>query len=291
MTHYLNLDYLHNFVVAAKTGKLTTTSEIVYLSHSAVSMQIKKLETRLGTTLFVRNKDSLNLTKDGQLLLNYANKMLELNNDAVSKMDSSNWAGKYVIGVPTDYSGILTKYLYPKLIEQLPNYNFTFVCSRSRELRKMIENGEVDFAMAAMEPQYGDDIELWSEPLSWVCSKDFVHDEQRPLPVAIFSDNCIVNDYSLYSLRRSNTDFSIVFTSKMMDNLVDAVKNKIAVSLLPQSSINDNCKVISDKLLISNFDLKIGFTWKHDKKIDNNLLNKILELTTSSITESKKEPE
>lgn len=283
MPNYLNLDYLHTFVVAAKTGKLTTTSEIVYLSHSAVSMQIKKLERRLDTELFIRNKDALTLTKDGQTLLNYANQMLNLNDDAVAKMRSANWSGTIVIGAPTDYSKIITNKLYPLLKEEFPNYNFKFVCSRSRELRKMIENGEVDFSIVAMEPQYPDDILLWEESLTWVCSNDFELPAKSPLPIAIFSDNCIMNDYALYSLKRSNVDFVINFTSKMMDNLVDAVKNKISVSLLPESLVTSDCNKVPEDYLSSNFNLQIGFTWNQDKKANSELKDKVLELTKQAI--------
>lgn len=290
MANYLNLDYLHTFVVAAKTGKLTTTSEIVYLSHSAVSMQIKKLETRLNTTLFIRNKDFLTLTKDGQTLLNFANQMLDLNDDAVAKMRSSNWSGKIVIGAPTDYSNMVTSKLYPLLKKEFPNYNFNFVCSRSRELRKMIENGEVDFSLIAMEPQYPDDVLLWEENLAWVCSKQFQFPTDSPLPIAIFSDNCIMNDYSLYSLKRSNADFAITFTSKMMDNLADAVKNKIAVSLLPESLVTSDCQKVPEDYLSTTFNLKIGFAWNQDKKANSEIKDKVLELTKQAVKKCESVP-
>jgi DNA-binding transcriptional LysR family regulator len=286
LTQHLNLDYLHTFVVAAKTGKLTTTSEIVYLSHSAVSTQIKKLEQHVNTKLFIRNKDSLTLTKAGKTLLRYANELLEINDTTLSKLKSDNWAGNLTIGVPTDYSSMFTTILYPKLIETLPEYTFKTVCSRSRLLRDQIKEGSINFSIAAMEPQYSDDILLWKEPLYWVYSKEFPLDRYDTLPIALFADNCVINDYSLYSLRKSHQDFQVVFTSTMMDNIVDAVQSGIAIALLPKSLITPEFNIIPENQLSCPFILKIGCTWNHNQNIDQNLLASLITCTKDAINSS-----
>ncbi|NLR31562.1 LysR family transcriptional regulator [Levilactobacillus tujiorum] len=286
MADYLNLDYLHTFVVAAKTGKLTTTSDIVYLSHSAVSTQIKKLEHHVGATLFIRNKDALTLTKQGQTLLTYANQLLNLNDTTLAKLKSDDWVGKLVIGVPTDYAAFYTQEIYPRLMQHLPDYTISTVCSRSRVLRSQIEEGTVNFSIAAMESQFPDDIELWEEPLHWVCSKYFDLDAYDRLPVALFSDNCVINDYSLYSLRKSQQDFQVTFTSTMMDNVAACAKAGLAVALLPQSSITDDYQIIPEDRLSCPFTLKIGCTWNHNKPIATDLRKKLIDCVKDAVRSS-----
>ncbi|WP_200801268.1 LysR family transcriptional regulator [Clostridium sp. Marseille-P2415] len=82
MDQYFNLEYLNTFLIAADTRKLNVTAELTYRSHSAVSTQIKKLETQIGAPLFIRNKDTLTLTRGGELLYTYAKDILNANNIA-----------------------------------------------------------------------------------------------------------------------------------------------------------------------------------------------------------------
>lgn len=286
MADYLNLNYLHTFSVAAKTGKLTTTADIVYLSHSAVSTQIKKIEARIGAPLFIRHKDTLTLTHTGELLLEYANRMLELNADAVKKLNRSSHPHTLTIGIPTDYADFYTRFIYPKLAKALPDYSFSTVCSRSRIIRGEIAKGNIDFALAAMEPQYSQDILLWQESLHWVCGNGFHPDSEQPLPVALFADNCVDNDYALYSLRKSQKDFKITFTSTMMDNLASCVKQGIAVALLPQTLITSDFDLVPEAYLTCPFTLKIGSTWNHQNPLDSVILKKLQACTEKAVQES-----
>lgn len=68
---------LNTFSVVAKTLHFTRASQELNLSQSAVSHQIKSLEEELGVQLFVRDKRHVTLTSKGQIVLEYANKMLD----------------------------------------------------------------------------------------------------------------------------------------------------------------------------------------------------------------------
>ena len=77
----LDNDVLRTFVAIAETGSFTTAADRVYRTPSAVSMQIKKLEEQLNTTLFLRDARSVRLTAGGETLLPYARRMLALSED------------------------------------------------------------------------------------------------------------------------------------------------------------------------------------------------------------------
>jgi len=55
----LDNDILRTFVAIAETGNFSTAAEVVFRTPSAVSMQIKKLEEQLKTTLFLRDARSV----------------------------------------------------------------------------------------------------------------------------------------------------------------------------------------------------------------------------------------
>ncbi|EOH93030.1 hypothetical protein I588_00803 [Enterococcus pallens ATCC BAA-351] len=269
MNDRFNLEYLNTFLIAAETGKFNITAELVYRSHSSVSTQIKKLEQQIGAPLFIRNKkDNVTLTKAGETLYDYAQKILDLNDRAFRSIKNSNWKGSLSFGLPTDYTKFFLNSIYPELLRSYPDFTFETICSRSRKLRDQIAEGRVSIAIVAMEPQFSEDIFLWSEKLYWVSSKEFNFQNLDKLPVALFSDNCIVNNHSLYCLKRAKKNFEVVFTSTMLENIAECVKNNIAVSLLPESLIDDDFQIIPENFISCPYKLNFGLTWEENADLD-----------------------
>ncbi len=275
MNRIFNLEYLNTFLIATETGKLNQTAELTYRSHSAVSMQIKKLEEQVGTPLFIRNKNTLTLTKGGEILRNYAEQILSVNNEAFRSLTGKTWNGILTIGLPPDYSRYFLSEMYPQLNTTLRDYQLKADFVRSRILRSKIHERKLDMGIVAMEPQYEDDIILWQEALHWVCAPDFKYNENEPIPIALFSDDCVINNHSLYCLKKSNVDFEIIFTSISMDSVTECVHAGAAVSLLPESQISPDMKVLPKTFLPCPFTLKMGYSWNPDT--DKQLLNRVLE--------------
>lgn len=68
----LNYNHLRYFWEVAREGNLTRTAARLNLSQSALSVQIKKLEDRLGHALFERRGKALHLTEAGRIALDHA---------------------------------------------------------------------------------------------------------------------------------------------------------------------------------------------------------------------------
>ncbi len=68
----LNYNHLRYFWAVAHDGNLTRTAERLNLSQSALSVQIRKLEERLGHPLFERRGRQLHLTEAGRIALDHA---------------------------------------------------------------------------------------------------------------------------------------------------------------------------------------------------------------------------
>lgn len=275
MKKYLNLEYLNTFLVAAETKKLNQTAERIYRSHSAVSIQIKKLEEHVGTPLFIRNKNSLTLTQAGEILLDYARELLNLNHATLQSLAGKPWHRRIALGVPTDYAKHFMEHLYLKIQEKLPGYHITVDFSQSRKIRNGIREHKIDLGIVAMEPQYTDDIQLWEEGLHWVYA-DNTQDPTEPFPIALFSDDCVINDHALSCLTKSNTPFQVIFTSTMLVTIAACVESGTAVSLLPDSFITKKMRYLPKGPLSCPSSLKIGCAWNED--IDKYVLNTLLDI-------------
>lgn len=68
----LNYNHLRYFWAVAQEGNLTRTAERLNVSQSALSVQIRKLEDRLGHALFERRGRQLHLTEAGRIALDHA---------------------------------------------------------------------------------------------------------------------------------------------------------------------------------------------------------------------------
>lgn len=69
----LNYNHLRYFWAVAQDGNLSRTAERLNVSQSALSVQIRKLEDRLGHALFQRRGRALHLTEAGRITLDHAN--------------------------------------------------------------------------------------------------------------------------------------------------------------------------------------------------------------------------
>ena len=73
----LNLNWLRTFEAVARLSGFTAASQELGLTQTAVSLQIKALETKLGNELFIRRAKSIQLTEIGKAYLPSVRNTLE----------------------------------------------------------------------------------------------------------------------------------------------------------------------------------------------------------------------
>jgi DNA-binding transcriptional LysR family regulator len=139
----LDLRALEIFRTVAMEGSVSKAAARLNRVQSNISTRLKQLEEQLGKTLFLRQNRGLTLTADGQLLLSYAERLLELSLEASEALRQGKPTGAFRIGTMESTAAarlpdILSRYheLYPDvrieletgtagaLIEGLLNYDF-----------------------------------------------------------------------------------------------------------------------------------------------------------------------
>jgi DNA-binding transcriptional LysR family regulator len=102
--HLLDIDQLRTFVAISDTGSFTKAADIVHKTQSAVSMQMKRLEERLGRPVFERDGRASRLSEDGERLLDYARRIVRLNSECVASFNEADLTGRVRLGLPDDYA-------------------------------------------------------------------------------------------------------------------------------------------------------------------------------------------
>ena len=82
----MNYNHLRYFWAVAHDGNLTRTASKLNLSQSALSVQIRKLEDRLGHALFERRGRQLHLTEAGRIALDYADTIFDAGKDLLGTL-------------------------------------------------------------------------------------------------------------------------------------------------------------------------------------------------------------
>lgn len=147
----LQIDWLRCFVAVVDAGSLSAAAGEVHRSQSAVSMQLKKLEDAAGRRLLERGPRKLQLTPDGQTLLGYARRMLDLQTEAQAALHGDELTGRVRLGVPDDYAA---KYLTPVLKRFAPKHSGVEIelhCEQSPSLIPRVARGDLDLALVSRD--------------------------------------------------------------------------------------------------------------------------------------------
>ena len=96
----MDFDQLTTFVEVAKNGSFSLAGRKVFRSQSAVSAQIRQLELEYGEKLFGRVGKAVRLTPAGEVLLDYAKRMIAMRQDSHRAMadQAETTRGKLAIG-------------------------------------------------------------------------------------------------------------------------------------------------------------------------------------------------
>lgn len=92
----LNYNHLRYFWAVARDGNLTRTAEKLGISQSALSVQIRKLEDRLGHALFERRGRQLHLTEAGRITLDHADAIFTAGEELLGTLRQTGAARKAV---------------------------------------------------------------------------------------------------------------------------------------------------------------------------------------------------
>ncbi|WP_414827793.1 LysR family transcriptional regulator [Alteromonas sp. H39] len=102
----MDIRFLTTFIEVVNTRHFGKAAENLYLTQSAVSARIKLLEEYFHTTLFIRQRNSIQLTQAGEKLLPYAKQLCDTLNEA--KQELQVQSAEYVVCGATQLASELT---------------------------------------------------------------------------------------------------------------------------------------------------------------------------------------
>jgi len=140
---------LHIFKIVAKSLSFTKAAEQLFISQPAVSKSIRNLEDQYKTTLFIRKRNSIALTKEGLAFLLYTNKILAIYSemDAQFLHKNDTFPELITFGVSTTISNYIIPNVISKFRKQYPNTKFEINSNNSETIEDLILNETIDFGI------------------------------------------------------------------------------------------------------------------------------------------------
>lgn len=164
----LDLDLLRTFVTVYRTGSFTRASDILGRSQPAISLQIKRLGDRLGAPVLHRDGRAIRLTPGGEILFAYAQQILSLHDEAVSRLTLPAVMGHVRLGILEELNARALPKILTGFARTFADANLELRVKPSSELLTEIAHGELDFAFATAQDDTGEALPAWRENLIWI---------------------------------------------------------------------------------------------------------------------------
>lgn len=226
-----DLNSLRALVAVVEEGGFTAAARRVNRTQSAISLQIAKLEERLGAQLLERTSRSVSITPAGEIFVSYARRMLELADEAILAVSSPDEATVLRVG--------FAEYLVPQHLHSLlvrfrrahPNCELKLVLGMGAEMLDSMERGELDLAFTGPEAEGGE--LLWEEPLVWTGMADM----ENPLELVLMHAPCSFRQIAFDALTRAGRAWNVSIDANSVHAVQSAIRAGVGASVLPLSAV------------------------------------------------------
>jgi len=243
MIPILDTDQLRSFLAIVDSGSFTKAAERVHKTQSAVSMHIRRLEEQLGCALFVKQGRGARLTEEGERLIEFARRIVQVEAGAFAALSRKGLRGAARLGIPDDYAESFLADILARFNRHHPLVEVSVVCEASTDLAPQVAAGALDLALITdHEGLKGLEL-LREEPLVWVASERFQVEEGTPIPLALGSTTCCwrrATEQALTTVAAGVTRARVY--SKNFSAIGTVLRAGLAATILPASLVGPGLK-------------------------------------------------
>jgi DNA-binding transcriptional LysR family regulator len=278
---YINIptEIIRSIVVIAETSSFSKAAERLGLTQPAISAQVKRLQLLVGGAVFERNGAGVAFTPKGKLVLSYARKLLEANDQILSLGGIASDARPIRVGI----AAIFVEYFLDNWDMASDNEQVSFACQHSSELVKLFEDGHLDVALlanhseAASEPLFA-----WDEEFVWARGKSFALLPGSPIPL-IGWPGMSADQAVFQTLERAGLSYRIAFTSGDRHARYAAAAKGLGLMGVPIRQVSDQLIVAEESYLPALRPLRLGIFVRpgFDRRHSSSVIDALKKLAPS----------
>ncbi|MER6212199.1 LysR substrate-binding domain-containing protein [Streptomyces sp. NPDC001642] len=224
-----DLSHLRTFLAVSQTLSFTQAARRLGLRQSTVSQHVRRLEDATGRQLFTRDTHSVELTEDGEAMLGFARRMLEVQEQASAFFTGTRLRGRLRFGASEDF--VLTR--LPEILEGFrsdhPEVDLELTVELSGTLHEQLDAGKLDLVLAKRRAEDSRGELVWHDKLVWIGAERLRLDTDRPVPLIVYPPPGITRALALEALERQGRAWRIACTSGSLNGLIAAARAGLGV--------------------------------------------------------------
>jgi DNA-binding transcriptional LysR family regulator len=277
----MDFDQLHTFLEVAKLGNFSRAGEKVYRSQSAVSAQIRQLEQEYGERLFDRSGKTVRLSPAGEVLLEYAQRMVSLRNESLRAVADQGEKPRGTLSIGANEATCL--YVLPDVFaeysQQFPEVQISVYRNFSRKILQAVEDGIIDLGIATLPVKspslkvhaiFRDQLMLFVPSRHPLAAMESVSVEQIADYPLIFPKTGYTRQQLDKLFRPYNSRLRVAMEIPSVGLIKSFVVSGVGISLLSSSFAQDEVRSGKGKLLpIKNVELwrELGLVYRTDRTL------------------------
>ena len=229
-TPALDVDAVRAFALVAELKSFTRAAQAVGMTQSAVSLQLKRLETRLDRRLIERTPRSVELTAEGAAFLDHARDLLAAHDRAVA--GALTVERRLTIGISDHATGPELPSLLVRVAAFDPQLNLDVRIGLSSEILDMFESGKLDAAIVRREPHRRGGEVLLEDTFGWFAAPAFRAKPDEKLRLAMLAAPCGIRALAIRTLEKAKLPWIEAFTGGGVTAVVAAAAAGLAIAPL-----------------------------------------------------------
>lgn len=145
----MNSKQLRYFLVVAQEKQITAAAKRLFIAQPPLSYQLKQLEKELNTKLFLRNAHGIELTDAGKEFQAYAEKILDLTDQAKEQVQrtANGEFGTIKLGSASSSASELPSANFKRLLKFYPNISFDIYEANTFGVLEKLNDGRIDLGI------------------------------------------------------------------------------------------------------------------------------------------------
>lgn len=226
----LDLEAVQAFLLVADLGSFTRAAETMHTTQSAVSLKLKKLESRLGCRLVDRSPRYVQLSAEGASFLPKARALMHAHDKALRALHPEKT--RLVVGISDHVAGPDLPMLLSQLKQQMDRLLLEVHIGSSGELLQAYDRRELDAVFSRFTLGREDGDVIAKEKFSWFAGPNWSPVSGDPLPVATMPEPCGVRSLASDHLQEAGLKWEEVFVGGGVTAVAAAVMSGLAVAAL-----------------------------------------------------------
>lgn len=241
-------ELLRAFVTVVDSGGFSAAAQRLLRGQSAVSLQVKRLEERLGVRLLDRGPRFLKLTGEGEAILESARKILALNEELAARAREPELAGVVRLGAPEDFATTRLPAILAGFTRTFPRVALEVTCELTLELLDRFHAGGLDLALIKREPAGpAEGMRVWREPLVWVAADHDAAKVDGPLPLVCSPRPCLHRKRATSALDSVGRPWRIAYSCQSLSGNHAALRAGLGVAVLPLDMVPADLVILNEK--------------------------------------------